>query len=186
MLSLDDGFGKKGSSPAGRTVVVTRKGGFKDLQPVAGMHMRGPDQVEIDLNRLLYTRDEGLNIEIKPLDIISVSKADVIYVTGAVKAPGGFVLEDRPTLTVLQAISMAGGFTATAARGSARILKTQPDGSQTEVPINLSKVLNGKAEDTTLAANDILIVPDSKKKMAGARALDAGVSTFSGWLIWTR
>ena len=186
MLSMAGGFGKKGTSAAGRTVVITRKSGFKDLQTVPGMHVRGPDQIEVDLNRLLYAREEGLNIEIKPLDIISVTKADVVYVFGAVKQAGGFVLEDRPSLTVLQAISMAGGFTATAAKGSARILKTHPDGSQTEIPVNLRKVISGKAENTTLAANDTLFVPDSKAKIASARALDASIYTVSGWLIWAR
>jgi polysaccharide export outer membrane protein len=184
MLSMAGGFGKKNTSPAGRTVMITRKGGFKDLQPIEGMHVRGPDQIEVDLNRLLYTRDEALNIEIRPLDIISVSKADVVYVTGAVKRPGGFVLEDRPTMSVLQAVAMAEGFTGTAAKGSARILRTNQDGSKTEVPINLSKILRGKAEDTTLAANDILFVPDSRKKIAGLRATDASISTITGWLIW--
>lgn len=184
MLSMAGGFGKKSTSPAGRTVLITRKSGFKDLVPVEGMHVRGPDQIEVDLNRLLYTRDEGLNIEIKPLDIISVSKADVVYVTGAVKKPGGFVLEDRPTMTVLQALAMAGYFTGTAAKGSARILRTNQDGSKTEVPIDLGKILKGKAGDTTLAANDILFVPDSTKKVAGSRATDAAISTVTGWLIW--
>ena len=186
MLSMAGGFGKKGTSAAGRTVLVTRKSGFRDLQPVDGMHVRGPDQIEIDLNRLLYTRDEALNIEMKPLDIISVSKADVVYVEGAVKRPGGFVLEDRPTMTVLQAIAMAEYFTGTAAKGSARILRTNQDGSKTEVPVNLSKILSGKAQDTTLAANDILFVPDSKKKIVALRAVDVSVSTFSGWLVWAR
>ena len=184
MLSMAGGFGKKNTSPAGRTVVITRKSGFKDLQPTEGMHVRGPDQIEVDLNRLLYTRDESLNIEIKPLDIISVSKADVVYVTGAVKRPGGFVLEDRPTMTVLQAIAMAEGFTGTAAKGSARILRTEQDGSKTEVPVDLGKILKGRAADTILAANDILFVPDSKKRIAGQRATDATITTFSGWLIW--
>jgi polysaccharide export outer membrane protein len=185
MLSMAGGFGKKATSAAGRTVLVTRKSGFKDLQPVEGMHVRGPDQIEIDLNRLLYTRDEALNIEMKPRDIVSVSKAEVVYVTGAVKKPGGFVLEDRPTMTALQAVAMAEGFTATAAKGSARILRTNQDGSKTEVHINLGKILKGKAEDTTLAANDILFIPDSKKRVAGSRATDAAISTFTGWLIWS-
>ena len=184
MLSMAGGFGKKNTSPAGTTVLITRKSGFKDLQPVPGMHVHGPDQIEIDLNRLLYTRDEALNIEIKPLDIIAVSKAEVVYVTGAVKKPGGFVLEDRPTMTVLQAIAMAEGFTGTAAKRSARILRTNQDGSKTEVPINLGKIMKGKAQDTTLAANDILFVPESKQKLVGSRAADTAIATFSGWLIW--
>jgi polysaccharide export outer membrane protein len=184
MLSMAGGFGKKGSSAAGRTVLVTRKSGFEDLQPVDGMHVRGPNQIEIDLNRLLYTRNEALNIEMKPLDIISVSKAEVVYVTGAVRRSGGFVLEDRPTVTVLQAIAMAEGFTPTAAKKSARILRTNQDGTRTEVPIDLGKIQKGKAEDATLAANDILIVPDSAKKIVGQRAVDSSIATFSGWLIW--
>ncbi len=182
VLSMAGGAGKHAGS--GRTVVVTRKSGFKDLQIVNGMHMRGPDQIEIDLNRLLYTRDPGLNIQIKPLDTVSVSQADVVYVTGAVKLPGGFVLSDRPSVTVVQALSMAGGFSTTAKRGGAEILRTQKDGSRIEVPVNVGKVLKGKAEDLTLAANDILYVPDSKSKVAGSRAVNVSISTLSAWLIW--
>ena len=89
-------------------------------------------------------------------------------------------------MTVLQAIAMAEYFTGTAAKGSARILRTNQDGSKTEVPVNLSKILSGKAQDTTLAANDILFVPDSKKKIVALRAVDVSVSTFSGWLVWAR
>jgi len=182
VLSMAGGVGKASSS--GRTVIITRKGGFEDLQPTEGMHVRGPDQIEVDLNRLLYTRDPNLNIEIKPLDAVSVSQADVVYVTGAVKKPGGFVLDDRPTVTVIQAISMAEGFSGTASKGAARIMRTRQDGSKLEIPVNLNKVFKGKAEDLTLAANDVLYIPDSKTKVAGQRAVDAGVSTFSAWLIW--
>ena len=184
MLSMAGGFGKRGTSAAGRTVLVTRKSGFGDLQPVDGMHIRGPDQIEIDLNRLLYTRDQSLNIEIKPLDIISVSKAEVVYVTGAVNKPGGFVLEDRPTMTVLQAVAMAQGLTFTAAKKSARIIRTNQDGSKREVPVDLSQILKGRAQDTTLLADDILFVPDSTKKLLGQRSTDAAFAAFTGWLIW--
>jgi hypothetical protein len=48
----------------------------------------------------------------------------------------------------------------------------------------LGKIIKGKAPDTTLAANDILFVPDSKQKIVGLRATDAAIATFTGWLIW--
>jgi len=184
MLSLAGGFGKRGTSPAGRTVLVTRKSGFGDLQPVEGMHVRGPDQIEIDLNRLLYTRDEKLNLEIRPLDIISVSKAEVVYVTGAVNRPGGFVLDDRPSLTVLQAVSMAQGLTFGAAKKSARIIRTNQDGSKREVPIDLSKILRGRGEDTPLLADDVLFIPEDAKKIVAQKGVDTGLAALTGWLIW--
>jgi protein involved in polysaccharide export with SLBB domain len=87
-------------------------------------------------------------------------------------------------MTVIQAVAMAEGFTTTAAKKSARILRTNQDGSKTLVPINLGKVIKGKAQDVTLAANDVLYVPDSKGKLAGQRAVDTAIATFSGWLIW--
>jgi polysaccharide export outer membrane protein len=148
------------------------------------MHVRGPDQIEIDLNRLLYTRDENLNLAIKPLDIISVSKAEVVYVTGAVNRAGGFVLDDRPTLTVLQAVSMAQGLTFGAAKKSARIIRTNKDGSKTEVPINLSKILRGRGEDTPLLADDVLFIPEDAKKVVAQKGVDTGLAALTGWLIW--
>jgi polysaccharide export outer membrane protein len=184
MLSMAEGLGKKNTSPAGRTVLVTRQSGFKDLRPVDGMHVKSANQIEIDLNRLLNTRDEALNIEIKPLDIISVSRADVVYVIGAVNRPGGFVLEDRPSVTVFQAIAMANGCTGSAAKASARIVRKSEDGSQEEIPINLGKIMKGKAKDQTLAANDILWVPESKGKFVGRTAGQTGMAALMGWLIW--
>jgi len=186
MLSMAGGLAKRSSAPAGRTVYVTRKEGFGDFQPVEGMELVALDKVEINLQRLLYSREAALNIEIKPLDIISVSKADVVYVVGEVKRAGGFVLEDRERITVLQALAMAEGLSGTAARGSARIIRRSQDGSRTEIPVNLSKVLKGKSQDVELAANDILFVPTSSGKAAAKRGAEAAIGTISGLLIYRR
>ena len=129
----------------------------------------------------------SLNIEIKPLDIISVSQADVVYVTGGgVKQAGGFVLEDRESVTVLQAIAMAQGLSGSAARTDARIIRRKPDGSRDEIPVNLKKVLKGKSPDPEMQANDVLFVPDSAEKIALKRGVEAAVATVSGLLIWRR
>jgi polysaccharide export outer membrane protein len=185
VLAMAGGVAKRSSGPAGRTVVITRKGGFVDLQPAEGMNLLALDKLEINLRKLLYSQEAALNIEIQPLDTVSVSQADIVYVVGGVRRPGGFVLEDREKVTVLQALAMAEGLTGTAAKNSARIIRTAADGSRIEIPIKVGKVLKGKEQDVELAANDILFIPDSTGKVALKRGLEAAIGTISGVLIYS-
>ena len=150
------------------------------------MSVLGVDRIEINLQRLLYSREEGLNIEIKPFDTISVSRADIVYVVGDVRRPGGFVLADRENLTVLQALALAEGLNGTASKRQARIIRRGSSGSRTEIPVNLIKILNGKSEDVELAANDILFVPASTGKAAAKRGAEVVLGTISGILIYRR
>ena len=187
MISQAGGLAKKTTAAAGPTVMITRQGGFGDLQPTEGMRFIAQNKLEIDLHKLLYSNESGLNIEIKPRDIISVSRADIVYVTGrGVLKPGGFVLEDRDNVTVFQALAMAGGVTSNAKKHDARIIRRQADGSRTEIPVDLDKVLKGQTPDLTLAANDILFVPDSAQKAALKKGAEAIVGTLSGLLIYGR
>ena len=186
MLSMAGGLAKRTSSPPGRTLYVTRKGGFGDLPMAEGMKLVAPDKLEINIKRLLYSNDDSLNIRMQPLDTISVAKADVIYVVGAVRLPGGFILEDRENVTVTQALALAQGFLGSPAKSSARIIRQSPDGSKTEIRVNLKKILDGKAEDVEMAANDILFVPDSTSKTAMRRSVEAAISTVTGVLVFRR
>lgn len=186
MLALAGGLAKKTSTPAGRMIYVTRKGGFKDLKQVDGLQQVAPDQVEVDLKRLFYSNDSTLNLEIKPFDTISVTKADIVYVVGAVKKPGGFVLEDRDSVTVLQVLAMAEGFEGSPSKSRSKIIRRLSNGSVTEIPIDLGKLMKGRTEDPTMASNDILLVPDSTAKLAGRRGVDAAIGTVTGLLIYGR
>jgi len=78
VLAMAGGVAKRVSGPAGRTVVITRKGGFVDLKPAEGMNLLALDKLEINLRKLLYSQEAALNIEIQPLDTISVSQADIV------------------------------------------------------------------------------------------------------------
>ncbi len=187
MLSLAGGIAKRSTAPAGRFVYVTRSSGFEGLKATDGMRLVAPDKVEIDLNKLLYSTDDALNIRIQSRDIISVSRADVIYVTGrGIVKPGGFVLEDRNHVTVLQALAMAQGLSENARKHDAQIIRTQADGSRSEIPVDLDKIIKGQSTDLALAPNDILFVPDSSQKAALKRGVEAVVSTVSGILIFRR
>jgi polysaccharide export outer membrane protein len=184
VISMAGGLGKRTSNPPGRFLYVTRKGGFDDLQLAEGMEQTAPDQLEIDLRQLVQTRDPALNVKMKPFDIVSVSKAGIVYVMGAVKKPGGFVMEDREKVTVLQALAMAEGLSPMAKKSAARIVRQADDGTKQQIPIDLGKVIKGRGEDVEMAANDILIVPDSKGKYLGFRGLDTATATVSGLLIY--
>lgn len=186
ILSMAGGLAKRSSAPAGRTLFVTRKGGFEDVQLADGMELVSADKLEINIRKLLYAHDELLNIPIKPRDTISVTKADVVYVVGSVRKPGGFVLEDREKVTVMQALALAEGFFGSPAKSSSRVIRRAPDGSRTEIPVNLQKVLNGKAEDVEMAAGDILLIPDSTAKTAAKRGAEAAIGVVSGLIIWRR
>jgi len=184
VLSMAGGLAKRTTAPAGRTLIITRKGGFKDLSLVEGMQQLADDKIEIEIRKLLYSQESGLNIDVKPFDTISVAKADLVYVVGDVRKPAGIVIEDRDELTVLQALAMAEGLNRTASKNKARIFRKTEDGGKVEIPIRLGDILAGKAPDPTLAANDILFIPDSRGKVMAQRGFEVALSTLSGVIIW--
>jgi polysaccharide export outer membrane protein len=123
----------------------------------------------------------------KPYDIISVPRAETIYVIGQVQKSGGFVLNDREEVTVLQALSMAGGLDRTAQPQHARILRRQPGAStRTEIAVDLTRILNGKVPDVPMESEDILFVPNSLPKKAAIRALETAVQIGTGVAIFRR
>jgi len=184
VISMAGGLGTRGANQPGRFLYVTRKDGFGDLQLVEGMEQPAPDQIEIDLRQLVQARDPALNIKMKPFDIVSVSKAGVIYVIGAVKKPGGFIMEDRERVTVLQALSLAEGASQFAKKSAARIVRQGENGSRQEIPVDLGKVVKGTGEDVEMAANDILVVPDNTGKYWGMRGIDLAISTVTAAAIY--
>jgi polysaccharide export outer membrane protein len=142
---------------------------------------------EVHLKDLLEATSPTENIVIRPHDVITVSTAELVYVVGAVRKPGGFTLNDRESVSVLQALSMAEGLGEAPAAGSAKILRSLEGNSERqEIPVDLKKVLNGEARDVNLQANDILYVPTSTSKKVMARSLEAVVSTVSGLVVWRR
>jgi polysaccharide biosynthesis/export protein len=183
VISLAGGFSRVGVAP-GRYLYVNRRGGFGNLAPVEGLRLVAPDKLQINIDRLLYSHNGSLDIAIEPQDVITVTKAEVVYVVGAVKKSGGFPLGDKQQLTVLQALALAEGLGPSAAKNRARIIRTDDDGKRTEQPVDLRKVLSGRGADPVLNANDILFIPDSAAKSAFKRSIDTAVSMATGVVIW--
>ncbi len=174
-----------GISPeAGSTVIVTRDArDVSDSSDSADASAAsGPQTFTINLSDILESGDSHFNIPLVGGDVVSVPRAGIIYVVGAVNKPGGFLLEnDLDRMTMLKMLSLAGGTTSTAKMKKAVILRKNPDtGQRDQVPVDLNKIMHMKEQDVQLQANDILFVPDSAGLKALHRAGDVGLAVTTG------
>jgi len=80
-----------------------------------------------------------------------------VSVVGAVANPGAFAL--APGMTVVQAISMAGGFSSLADR-NATVVTRRADGEIIRYRVPVERVTKGQAADIEVAAGDIIFVPE--------------------------
>ena len=127
------------------------------------------------------------NVIIEPNDVISVPRAEMVYVIGAVGRSGGFVLREQESISVLQALALAGGVDGTAATRKARILRPAPGGGgRLELPVDLKSIMESNSEDAALHPEDILFVPNSSGKTAARRAADAVIRVATGVVIFRR
>ena len=141
--------------------------------------------ITINLSDAMETGDLKNNIPLQAGDVVTVPHAGVVYVLGAVGRAGGYVLSnDRTQLTTMKILSLAGGLTRTAKSEKAVIVRKDNMGQQHEVPIDLKKVLNRKAEDLQLQPSDILYVPESGSKQALFRAVEFGLALGSGVALY--
>jgi len=122
----------------------------KALSMVGGFTEKA-DKLGIMVTRVKGGRIETIPLEadarILPDDLIVVTQAQKFYVNGEVKMPGGFVYEKG--LTVHKAITLAGGFTDKAAKGSTKVLR-KIDGKEQTFEITL---------EAQVLADDIIVVP---------------------------
>jgi polysaccharide export outer membrane protein len=81
-----------------------------------------------------------------------------VFVFGEVSKPGTFAYEDG--MSVIQAITIAGGFTKQAARNSVQVTRSV-DGQERRVKIAVDDITTGKAENFLLQPGDIVFVPES-------------------------
>ena len=139
----------------------------------------------INITDLMNGRNPTDNVIIFPHDVVAVPRGEMIYVAGDVHKPGSFPLTANGGISVLQAISLAEGLGPAARPKNAKILRPTPEGKdKQEIPVNISQIMSGKAEDFELMPRDILFIPDSTSKKAGVKAAEAALQAATGVLIW--
>jgi len=172
---------------AGYRVTVTRQmdAGELPLPNVVRDEQHQTVTGEVNLSDLLEAVNPSANITILPHDLITVPRAKIVYVIGEVRKSGGFTLDQKTSMSVIQAVALAEGVGPTAAKGSVLILRQVPgDSARTQTQIDIGKIMAGKAPDVDLLPNDILYVPNSMTKVITRRVVDTAISSAAGALIW--
>lgn len=137
LISQAGGFTKQ----AGSRALIKRRTTTKNEQT---------EIITIDIEDLVEGGKTALNIEIIDGDNIYIPKQDVYYVTGEVKKPDSYSWEENPT--VIKAITMAGGFTAKAAKTSVQIIRRVQGKDEVIADVNM---------DEAVLPDDVIVVPES-------------------------
>lgn len=125
---------------------------------------KGQEQrIDIDAEKLIYEGDPAQNLVLMPGDIVMVpfKRMIRIYVNGAVANPDAIEFPSDERVTVLQAITSAGGTTDRANESRVQIIRQFADGTKEIMKVNLKRIRRGKVADVPLQANDIVDVPES-------------------------
>jgi len=165
--------------------VLSAAGGMTPLSsPLITLYHRGsrvPVQVTLPADPAA-TGD--YNIPISAGDEVVVAKLGVVYILGAVHQQGALPLKTTSPLTLIEAMSLAGGVNYEAALNKAYILRVSPDGRR-EIPFNVAEVLKHHSADRALQNDDIVLIPTSNMKAAlkgGAAGVAASLLAGVGYI----
>ena len=121
------------------------------------------ERIEIDVDSLVYEVNPLTNIALRPGDIVMVpyERNIRVYVNGAVRSPGVQEFPSKYEVTLLQAITAAGGVNERANESRIRVIRRLPGGAKQMYEADLGDIQRGKDEDLVLRENDIVVVDES-------------------------
>jgi polysaccharide biosynthesis/export protein len=139
-----------------RTVPVRSDG--KISLPLAG-EVQASGETPLQLEKLLAAKLQGFISEPEVTVIVTEIKSQKFNILGMVNKSGTFPLTS--SLTVLDAIALAGGFRDFAKQKSIYVLRKNPDGGESRLPFNYKEVIKGKnmAQNIRVQPGDTIVVP---------------------------
>jgi len=149
---------------ASRHIKITRRAEYGTI-PLPGA-IEDPEKkistVEISMGSLRENVNPAEDILLQPYDVVSVERAEQIYLSGEVTRSNAIELGERDSISILQALTLAGGFTRDAAKGKVRILRPVLNTNRRySIEVDLQRVFDGKDNDVPLLPNDVVYVPRS-------------------------
>jgi polysaccharide export outer membrane protein len=167
-VHLLDAITKAGGleTTAGGEIIVTRPNGSDEsAQSIQ----------RIPVRPLFSGADQSLNMKLIGGEEIRVPSAATIIVTGNVKTPGIYPVQDTGTSSVLIAVAQAQGW-GTYIPPKAYIYRNDPQGQRHEIEIDLKAIRDRKSPDVVLQAKDVLYLPENRT----AKNVDTAIQAVTG------
>lgn len=114
-----------------------------------------PGEVEQEIRQRLekdYLKSAFVSVFIKEFN------SKKVFVFGQVNQSGTFRYEDQ--MTIIQVITLAGGFSKTAAKNSVHLTRLV-NGEEQKTIVDLEQIWKGKKPNITLKPGDIIFVPET-------------------------
>ena len=106
----------------------------------------------------------GRDYLVNPQVSVLVDRANSrrVFILGQVRSPGAIDFSADESLSLLQAIARAGGFTPIAAPGRVSIIRSE-DGVEKNITVNVTAIINSgdRSKDIQLRSDDVVSIPES-------------------------
>jgi polysaccharide export outer membrane protein len=178
LLAKAGGLGKT----AGKDLVLVRS----EAIPGGGPGAASTVLLRLDI-RKIQAGDVKENILLQNGDMMFVPKASAFFVLGEVNKPGTFALDKE--IAALEAVTLAGGFSGTAAPAGVKVLRRTAEGKQETIALDLAGAVP-RDKNFRLADGDTVMVPKGNTffvfgevKKPGAYQLDKETNVLEGITI---
>lgn len=142
----------------------------------------------VPIKELMRGDNPDLNLKLEGGEEIRVPEAGKVFVLGNVRRPGSFAVAEASDATVLKMLARSEGLMPFAAKQAYIYRRSAGTSSQTEILIELKKIMDRKAPDVALEADDILYIPDNTGRRTAMlvleRALTFGTTAGATALIY--
>lgn len=150
-LSLIEALARAGSTAttaAPQVLVIRPAQNTESSGPILPTDKADAEVIRISLSDLQSGGLTRSNIALRDGDTIFVPRAQLVYISGQVRSPGAYPVE--PGMTLLQALSLAGGVTDKGAAGRSKVIR-DVNGKKKEIKLKLTDVVK---------PGDTIVVPD--------------------------
>lgn len=145
---------------------ITVAGGFQDSNSMGRVKLFRPkgEGTEFrfirDLSIKAVISGSDPNVTVQPGDTIVVS-GDKFFISGQVARPGAYPVEEN--MTLLHAVTLAGGFAESGATGTVKIFREESQGGNMKIlEVSVTSLLNANAPSITVEPDDTVVVSDDR------------------------